>query len=79
MTELLDQGYTPQQMLEELLLAWTLRLRYHSDPVLLQLFRGTSEKAIVSVGKEIQKMIDDGEEIEVNAISVMQHKYSVMN
>ena len=79
-TELLDRGYTPQQLLEELLAGLDLEI---TDTVPTRFYCNCSkervEKAIVSVGKkEIQKMIDDGEEIEVKChFCNAAYKYSV--
>ena len=79
-TELLDQGYTPQQLLEELLAGLDLEI---TDTIPTRFYCNCSkervEKAIVSVGKkEIQKMIDDGEEIEVKChFCNAAYKYSV--
>lgn len=79
-TELLDQGYTPQQLLEELLAGLDLEI---TDTIPTQFYCNCSkervEKAIVSVGKkEIQKMIDDGEEIEVKCHFCNEaYKYTV--
>ena len=66
-TELLDRGYTPQQLLEELLAGLDLEI---TDTVPTRFYCNCSkervEQAIVSIGrKEIQKMIEDGETIEV--------------
>ena len=79
-TELLDRGYTPQQLLEELLAGLDLEI---TDTVPTRFYCNCSkervEKAIVSVGKkEIQKMIDDGEMIEVKChFCNAAYKYSV--
>lgn len=66
-TALLDQGYTPEQLLETLLGNLGLEI---TDTVPTQFYCNCSkervEQAVVSIGrKEIQKMIDDGEDIEV--------------
>ena len=66
-TALLDQGYTPEQLLETLLGNLGLEI---TDTVPTQFYCNCSkervEQAVVSiVRKEIQEMIDDGEDIEV--------------
>lgn len=66
-TELLDQGHTPEQLLEALLGNLGLGI---TDTLPTQFYCNCSkervEKAVVSIGrKEIQDMIDDGEDIEV--------------
>ncbi len=67
-TAMLDDGMTPEQILEELL--GELRLEIN-ETLPAQFHCGCSKervsKALVSVGaKELQSMIDDGKEIEVN-------------
>ena len=67
-TELLDQGYTPQQLLEELLAGLDLEI---TDTIPTRFYCNCSkervERALISVGKkDIQEMIDDGKEIEMN-------------
>lgn len=66
-TELLEQGYTPEMMLETLLegmdfeITDTLPARFYCN-----CSKERVEKAVVSIGREeIQNMIDDGEDIEV--------------
>ena len=66
-TALLDQGYTPEQLLETLLGNLGLEI---TDTVPTQFYCNCSkervEQAVVSIGrKEIQEMIDDGEDIDV--------------
>lgn len=66
-TGLLEQGYTPEQLLEALLGNLGLEI---TDTMPTQFYCNCSkervEKAVVSIGrKEIQEMIDDGEDIEV--------------
>lgn len=66
-TSLLDQGYTPEQLLEALLGNLGLEI---TDTMPAQFYCNCSkervEQAVVSIGrKEIQAMIDDGEDIEV--------------
>ena len=66
-TALLDQGYTPEQLLETLLGNLGLEI---TDTVPTQFYCNCSkervEQVVVSIGrKEIQEMIDDGEDIEV--------------
>lgn len=66
-TELLEQGYTPEMLLEALLgnlgleITDTLSARFYCN-----CSKERVEKAVVSIGrKELQEMIDDGEDIEV--------------
>ena len=66
-TELLEQGHTPETLLEVLLgnlgleITDTLPARFYCN-----CSKERVEKAVVSIGrKEIQEMIDDGEDIEV--------------
>lgn len=66
-TELLDSGFTPEQLLEELLGNLGLEI---TDTMPAQFFCNCSkervEKAVISIGKkDIQEMIDEGKEIEV--------------
>lgn len=66
-TEMLDNGHTPEQMLEQVLEGLELEI---TDTVptgfLCNCSKERIEKAIVSIGrKDIQSMIDDGESIEV--------------
>lgn len=66
-TEMLDKGHTPEQMLEQVLEGLELEI---TDTVptgfLCNCSKERIEKAIVSIGrKDIQSMIDDGESIEV--------------
>ena len=66
-TELLDRGFTPEQLLEELLGNLGLEI---TDTMPAQFFCNCSkervEKAVISIGKkDIQEMIDEGKEIEV--------------
>ena len=67
-TELLNRGYTPEQLLEELLgdLGYEI-----TDTIETQFYCNCSkervEQAVVSIGrKDIQEMIDDGKEIEMH-------------
>lgn len=67
-TAMLDDGMTPEQILEELLGELGLEI---NETLPVQFHCGCSKervsKALVSVGaKELQSMIDDGKEIEVN-------------
>ena len=67
-TAMLDDGMTPEQILEELLGKLGLEI---NETLPAQFHCGCSKervsKALVSVGaKELQSMIDDGKEIEVN-------------
>ena len=66
-TQMLDNGHTPEQMLEQVLEGLDVEF---TDTLPTQFTCNCSkhriEKAIISIGeKEIQEMIDDGEEIEV--------------
>ena len=66
-TAMLDDGHTPEQMLEQVLEGLDLEI---TDTMPTQFYCNCSkkriEKAIVSIGKkEIQEMIDEGKEIEV--------------
>jgi len=67
-TTLLDEGYTPEKILEKLL--GNLGLEIH-DTMPAEFYCNCDKqrvaKALISVGKkELQKMIDEGEEIELN-------------
>lgn len=67
-TAMLDKGYTPEQILEEVLEGFDVEF---TDTLSTQFYCNCSkervEKAIVSIGKrDIQEMIDDGKDIEVN-------------
>ena len=79
-TALLDQGYTPEQLLETLLGNLGLEI---TDTVPTQFYCNCSkervEQAVVSIGrKEIQEMIDDGEDIEVKChFCNTAYKYTV--
>lgn len=66
-TELLDKGYTPEQLLDVLLGNLGLEI---TDTIETKFYCNCSkervEQAVVSIGrKDIQEMIDDGEDIEV--------------
>lgn len=66
-TELLEKGYTPEQLLEALLGNVGLEI---TDTIPTQFYCNCSkervEKAVASIGrKDIQEMIDDGKDIEV--------------
>lgn len=66
-TELLERGHTPEMILEALLGSLGLEI---TDTLPAKFYCNCSkervEKAVVSIGREeIQKMIDDGEDIEV--------------
>lgn len=66
-TALLDKGYTPEQLLEALLGNLGLEI---TDTMPAEFYCNCSkervEKAVASIGrKDIQEMIDDGEDIEV--------------
>lgn len=66
-TELLDKGYTPEQLLQELVgdlgleIADTVPTRFYCD-----CSKEKVEKVVASIGKkDLQEMIDDGEDIKV--------------
>lgn len=66
-TELLERGFTPEQLLEELLGNLGLEI---TDTIPARFFCNCSkervEKAVISIGKkDIREMIDEGKEIEV--------------
>ena len=79
-TAMLDAGNTPEQILENLLgdlgveFTDTLETRFHCN-----CSKERVSKAIISIGKkELQSMIDDGEEIEVNChFCNTNYKFSV--
>ena len=79
-TAMLDNGHTPEQMLEQVLEGLDLEI---TDTMLAQFYCNCSkkriEKAIISIGKkEIQEMIDEGKEIEVKChFCNTAYKYSV--
>lgn len=79
-TNLLEQGYTPEQLLETLLGNVGLEI---TDTIPTQFYCNCSkervEQAVVSVGKkDIQEMIDEGEDIEVKChFCNSAYKYSV--
>lgn len=67
-TALLDQGFTPEMVLEEVLgefgvdILETYPVKFHCD-----CSKKRVEKAIISIGKEdIREMINDGEDITIN-------------
>lgn len=67
-TALLDQGYTPERLLEKLLGSLQLEI---NDKVPAEFYCNCSKdrvaKALLSVGKkDLQEMIDDGKPIQVN-------------
>lgn len=67
-TEMLEKGYTPERILEEILGDLELEI---TDTMPAQYFCNCSKervsKALVSIGaKDLQEMIDDGKPIEVN-------------
>ena len=66
-TDFLDKGYTPEQMLEKLIGHLDLEI---TDTIPTQFYCNCSkervEQAVASIGrKDIQEMIDDGKDIEV--------------
>ncbi|MFR5601560.1 MAG: Hsp33 family molecular chaperone HslO [Lachnospiraceae bacterium] len=76
-TALLDQGMTPEQILEHILGEFTLEI---NDRIPTRFYcnctKDRVEKALISVGrKEIQTMIDDGKTIEVNCHFCGKHYY----
>ena len=67
-TALLEEGYTPQMLLEKLLEGFDMEI---NDTIPTQFYCNCSkervERALISIGrKDIQEMIDEGEEIEMN-------------
>jgi molecular chaperone Hsp33 len=77
-TKMLDEGKTPEQILEELLGEFELEINdtiptaYHCD-----CSRERIEKALISIGrKDLQEMIDEGETIEVGC-QFCSKKYQV--
>ena len=67
-TALLDQGYTPEKLLEKLLGNLGLEI---NDTVPAEFYCNCSKqrvaKALMSVGKkDLQEMIDEGKEVELN-------------
>ena len=67
-TAMLDKGFTPEQILSELLgdldlqITDTMPVQFHCNCC-----KERVEKALVSIGKkDVQEMIDDGKEIELN-------------
>ncbi len=79
-TNFLDKGYTPVQMLEELVGDLGLEI---TDTIPTQFYCNCSkervEQAVVSIGKkDIQEMINDGEDIEVKChFCNTAYKYTV--
>ena len=66
-TQMLDDGHTPEQMLERVLEGLDIEI---TDTIPANFFCNCSheriEKAIISIGKkDIQSMIDEGKEVEV--------------
>ena len=68
MTEMLDNGFTPEQMLETVLAGLDVEiLERTSCRFFCNCDRDRIEKALISVGrKELQDMIQEDREIEVN-------------
>ena len=67
-TEMLEEGMTPEMLLEEILGDFGLEI---TDTLPAQFscncFKERITKALISIGKkDLQEMIDDGEPIEVN-------------
>lgn len=67
-TAMLNSGYTPEQILEDLLgnldlvITDTMPVKFYCNCT-----KDRVEKALISIGKkDIQEMIDDGKEVEVN-------------
>ena len=79
-TSMLDNGHTPEEMLSQVLDGLDMQI---VDTMPANFYCNCSkeriEKAIISIGKkEIQKMIDDGEDIEVKChFCNTAYKYSV--
>lgn len=67
-TALLEEGYSPQMLLEKLLEGFDMEI---NDTIPTQFYCNCSkervERALISIGrKDIQEMIDEGKEIEMN-------------
>lgn len=67
-TAFLEEGYTPQMLLEKLLEGFDMEI---NDTIPTQFYCNCSkervERALISIGrKDIQEMIDEGKEIEMN-------------
>ena len=67
-TALLEEGYTPQMLLEKLLEGFDMEI---NDTIPTQFYCNCSKervaRALISIGrKDIQEMIDEGKEIEMN-------------
>lgn len=79
-TSCLDEGHTPEEMMELLLGDMGMKV-YGTMPTQFRCncSKEHVEKAVISVGKkEIQSMIDDGEDIEVNChFCNTNYKYTV--
>ena len=79
-TALLDQGYTPERLLEKLLGSLQLEI---NDKVPAEFYCNCSKdrvaKALLSVGKkDLQEMIDEGKEVELNChFCNTNYKFSV--
>ena len=79
-TSMLDNGHTPEEMLSQVLEGLDLEI---TDTLPARFYCNCSkeriEKAIISIGrKDIQSMIDDGEDIEVKChFCNTAYKYSV--
>ena len=79
-TDFLDKGYTPEQMLEKLIGHLDLEI---TDTIPTQFYCNCSkervEQAVASIGKkDIQEMIDEGKEIEVKChFCNTAYKYTV--
>ena len=67
-TELLDQGNTPEMILEHILGEFGLEMMEHKTTRFhCNCDKARVEKALISIGKkELQEMIDEGKSIEVN-------------
>jgi molecular chaperone Hsp33 len=74
-TSLLDQGFTPEDMMHKLFEGYDITF---NEPVVPTYFCNCSKdrvhRAVMSIGREeIQKMIDDKEPIEVNCQFCNRH------
>lgn len=79
-TAMLEEGYTPEKILETLLEGFDIEF---NETIPTQFYCNCTkervERALISIGKkELQEMIDDGEEIEMNCHFCSRHyKFSV--
>ena len=79
-TEMLEHGMTPEEILEHIFEGMDLQIL---DTIPTEFYCNCSKErvsaAVISVGKqELQKMIDDGEPIEVNCHLAPSHSTSFL-